>query len=437
MKRTFCLLLALITAASILHSGEKSEWTLEEVFGQVLRENETVLSALREVDKAEAIHRSAYSRLIPSAAFNASLTRYGEELEIDLGEQGTFEVIPRTDWNYSINVRQILYAGGRPRRGLKYAANLETLSKKYVIRIKQQILLEVAAAYIGILTAEENLEITQKGRELAARQLKTAQSLFRAGEAARTSVLKAEVAMAGAERNIILAENLRAKAREYFSTLTHVRGDYTLKPVDERDLPEGSVESLVDRALKHREEMEMVGLERLNAELNERIRKGERFPVLTADFNYIRQKSEFPSDGWYNFVIGFSIPIFDGGVISSRVEIARQEKAQVLLRQSALEKRIRNEVTIAFLDLQDILRALKVVETEVALAGRHYEDMKNLYAAGEATDLDILDAERTLINAEKVFSILRNDRILANLKLRDSMGIFARDRIQEDQHEEP
>jgi outer membrane protein len=437
MKKTICLLLLLAAAAVMIGGEEKSEWTLREVFRKVLRENETVLSAIREIEKAKAVHRGAYSQLIPSADFYASLTRYGKGLAIDLGDQGSFEVIPKTDWNYAVNVRQILFAGGRPIRGLKYASNLETLSEKTVIRLKQQILLETASAYIMILTADENLAIARKGYELSARQLKTSESLFRAGEAARTSVLRAEVAQSAAERNIILAENIGAKARDYFSTLTNIRGDYSLMPVEVQAFEETDLDALISRALLHREEMEMIRLELKNAELNEKIKRGERYPVLTADFNYIRQKSEFPSTSWYNFVLGFSIPIFDGGEISSRIEIARQEKEQVLLHQSELEKNIRNEVTNAFLNLQDIIRALEVLETEVTLAGRDYEDTKHLFAAGEATDLDILYAERTMIDAEREFAILKNDRILANLLLQDSIGTFARDLIQEDPHEEP
>ena len=437
MKKTVFLFLGLLAAVSLLPGEEKKAWTLPQIFTRVLQENETVLSAVKEIEKARVVHRSAYSRLIPSANFSAGLTRYGEELTIDLGEDGSFEVIPQTDWTYGVHVRQILYAGGRPRRGLKYAANLEKLSRKSFVRVRQEVLLQVAAAYIEILKAMEDLEISRKSHEMSARRLITAESLFRAGETARTAVLRAKVSVAGAERDIILSENFLAKAREYFSLLTSLRGDYELTPIEEPELPEKSLEELIRLAARHREEMEMIRLELLNTDLNIRIRKGERFPVLTADFNYIRQKSEFPADRWYNFVIGFSVPIFDGGVTASRVEIARQEKEQVVLRKSELEKSIRSEVTDAFLNLQDVLRALDVVASEVAFAGLNYEDTKNMYSVGEATSLDMLDAEKSLINAERLSSILKNDRILANFSLQNSTGIFARDRIQEGNHNAP
>ena len=432
MKKLVMLFVSFSLFFPPLMGEEKGEWTLEQVFSKVLRENEFVLSAEREVDIARAVRRGAYSAVVPNANFAARLTRYGERQAFDLGEGDSFEIIPQTDWNYIVNVRQVLFAGGRTWRALKYTGNLEEMAERSNLRVRQDVLLLVSAAYLAIIKAQENLEISRKSYELAQRQLRTASSLFRAGESIRTSVLRAEVNVSRSERDIIVSQNRLNKAREDFATISNIRGEYILSPIETRAVPEGDIEELVSRAMENREEMEMITLQLTNADLNVKIQRGERFPVLTADFNYVRQKSDFPTSSWYNFVLGFSIPVFDGGEIGAKVEVAKQEKAQVLLEKSALEKRIREEVTLAYLDLQDILRAIEVLETEVELSRLSYEDISRLFAAGEATDLDILEADRSMINAERLLAILLNDRILANFSLQNSIGIFARDQIEEE-----
>ena len=59
MKKTVFLFLALLAAVSLLHGEEKKAWDLQQVFTTVLQENEIVLSAAAEIEKARAVHRSA------------------------------------------------------------------------------------------------------------------------------------------------------------------------------------------------------------------------------------------------------------------------------------------------------------------------------------------------------------------------------------------
>jgi outer membrane protein TolC len=59
--------------------------TLEQIFRTVLSDNETIGRAWAEVAKAEAVHKGAWSQVIPSLTFSGSLTRYDEAQSLDFG----------------------------------------------------------------------------------------------------------------------------------------------------------------------------------------------------------------------------------------------------------------------------------------------------------------------------------------------------------------
>jgi outer membrane protein len=430
-RRTLAALLLLMPLICLPLAAADDSYTLEQVFRKVLSDNETIGRAWAEVAKAEATHKGAWSQVIPSLTFSGSMTRYDEAQELDFGEDEagnpqTFEIIPETDWSYMLNLRQVLYAGGRPRRALKYTDNLRGLSRQGLEQARQQVLLAVAAGFTGILKAESDIELARTDMELAARQKEVAQALFDAGETVRASVLRAELAVVSAERALIEAENRLERERVNFTVLTGISGDIRLvqpeTPAPDLDNPE----AMIERALTTRPEIAAVDLQIKNAELMVEIARGEMLPTLFADVNYIHQKATFPTDQWFSGVLSLSLPIFDGGLALSHKREAEQGEIQARLSRSELVKQVRSEVVQARLNVLDLLKVRRVVQEQARLARQTYEDIERIYAVGEATDLDLLEARRTLIESERMLNNIENELVLAGCALDVSMGTLAR-----------
>jgi outer membrane protein len=408
-----------------------ASYTLEQVFRKVLSDNETIGRAWAEVAKAEAVHSGAWSQVIPSLTFSGSMTRYDKAQELDFGEDEegnptSFEIIPENDWAYMFNLRQVLYAGGRPRRALKYTDNLRDLSQQGLEQVRQQVMLAVAAGFTEILKAKNDIRLANTDMELATRQRQVAQSLFDAGEAVRVSVLRAQLAMVSAERKLIKAENRLERGRASFTALTAIGGDFTLikPPTPSPDLSDQ--EELITQALATRPEIRAVDLEIRNAELMVEIARGEWLPTLFADVNYIRQKAAFPTDQWWSGVLSLSLPIFDGGLALSHKREAEQDQIQAELKRDQLVRYVRSEVIQTRLTTLDLQKVYRVIEEQVALATLTFEDIDKIYAVGEATDLDVLEARRTLIESERMLNDVENDMILAACALELSLGTLGR-----------
>jgi outer membrane protein len=183
---------------------------------------------------------------------------------------------------------------------------------------------------------------------------------------------------------------------------------------------------MIERALTTRPEIAAVDLQIKNAELMVEIARGEMLPTLFADVNYIHQKATFPTDQWFSGVLSLSLPIFDGGLALSHKREAEQGEIQARLSRSELVKQVRSEVVQARLNVLDLLKVRRVVQEQARLARQTYEDIERIYAVGEATDLDLLEARRTLIESERMLNNIENELVLAGCALDVSMGTLAR-----------
>jgi multidrug efflux system outer membrane protein len=116
------------------------------------------------------------------------------------------------------------------------------------------------------------------------------------------------------------------------------------------------------------------------------------------------------------------VPLFQGGALDANVDVARAQYEQSLASY-------RQTVLVAFQEVEDALSTLTVLarQTEAqervvqssreatALARRRYEE-------GLASMLDLVDAQRSLLVAQRGANLIYRDRLLASVLLVRAMG---------------
>ncbi|MBT0670929.1 TolC family outer membrane protein [Novosphingobium profundi] len=95
---------------------------------------------------------------------------------------------------------------------------------------QQQLVLRVAQAYFGVLSAEDSLTATRRQYEAAEEQRKSAQARFDAGRARITDVREAEARRDQSKVASIAAETDLALARAQFGELTGLSGEGLERP---------------------------------------------------------------------------------------------------------------------------------------------------------------------------------------------------------------
>jgi outer membrane protein len=432
MTRKFLLpLIILLVALPAAGQEEGPLLDLEHVLRAALGTNEQIALAGEEVGKSELLRRMAWSAVIPSASFSGSVIRNDKAQTIDFTipgmeseSGGGFTITPLYDWSASLTVSQALYVGGRDLKALKLSGVNIGLSMDNLDTAKRETLLAVAASYAVVVKAQRNLEISREALDLAKRQLRQAEVLFKAGEAVRTSVLRAESGVAAAELQVISSENDLAKAKEDLAVLCGIKPPFRLKEIDQvPTLPASEVDELVEIGLSERSELRAVEKQLEMADLNIGIAAGEKLPTVFLNFNYTRQRAAFPASAFWRLILNVSVPIFDGGASTVNKATAQANYRQAVLQRQLLRKQVGAEITRAYLDLTSVRKALQSANKQVEVTRRAYEDIERFYKVGEATDLDVQDGRQQLIVAERTLANLTTDEVLAVFNLRKSLGL--------------
>lgn len=417
-------LMALPAAAQ--DEGEGPLLDLETVLREALGTNEIIAQATEELEKSRLLRRLAWTAIIPSANFSFAGTRNNEETAFAFSETERFTITPLYDWNVSFDVSQPLYLGGRSFKTLSQSGINIGLNEDNLDTSERDTLFQVAAAYVQVVKAQRDLDIAVESLDLAKRQLRQAEVLFRAGEAIRTSVLRAESGVAAAEVAVISSRNMMDRAKEDLAVLCGIEPPFRLEPIeDEPGLPAQDLSALVDFGLGSRSELRAAEKQIEIADLEIGKAFGEKLPSVFLNFNYTKQKANFPSDKFWKLILSVSVPVFDGGSSTVNRATAEANHRQALLQRQLLRKQVRAEIAQAYLDYTSAREALTASRKLVETARQAYEDIERFHKVGEATDLDVQDARQQLIEAELTLSNLTSDKLLALFNLRRQLGIAA------------
>ncbi len=280
------------------------------------------------------------------------------------------------------------------------------------------------------LDAEEALLArTVVGREEA---LKLVQRRFSTGDIGELDVARADAELATARSERIDVARRRAVLEHALATLLgKAPSGFTLPatPLQAADLrvPPGLPSALLERR------PDVAAAERAMAAANARIgvARAAFFPQLqlTGGFGFeshdLGDLLKWSSRTWLlGPLVGtaLSLPIFDGGARSAGVKQAR----------AAYEENVANyreAVLVAFREVEDNLSDLrlladqsKVQDDAVRASTRAAQLSRTRYNAGSVNYLDVIDAERNMLSAQRVAVQLSGGRVNATVGLVKALG---------------
>ena len=192
-------------------AGSDGIWSLQEAVNYAKTNNLNVRqsSLNRDLDRADLIQSRA-SRL-PSLNANGNYSFNTGSFQ----DPVTFSLLTqnaRTS-NISINATLPLFAGFQQVNQIKQnSLNLEASEQDY-LSAQNDITIQIVTAYLNILFANEQMNVSDLQRNLTREQLKRTNTLFKAGSVAENAVLDIESQLATDELNYITAQNQRDISR--------------------------------------------------------------------------------------------------------------------------------------------------------------------------------------------------------------------------------
>jgi outer membrane protein len=430
-----CLLLQPSPAAS---GDDATPLTLAEAVRISLERHPDIGKARATADALKGKIREVRSAAFPDVSIGANAMRWRDPSLLNASGLDKFPEelrnalvpSPVSIFDYSISVKQPLYTAGKVGTALRLASIESEGSEIEIDRAKQNLALEVARAFYGLLWAERYEKLVVETQEQKTRHAGMAQLRFRNGVATEVDVLRSEVAVANGLPDLVRARNAIKQARALLNyylgrpvdSPTRIAGEFEQASWDEADL-----EALTKEATRRRPELLRLRIaERSSAAQLELARAESRMRVdFSGAYGIV---SRLPSNllnplyARWNAGVNFTLPVFDGFRRSGLVWQATASGHAAKLEREKTEQQVGLSVQQGLDDLTAAREAVTAARANLRQAERVLEMMQANYQHGAATTLDVADAQTALAVART--NLLRGlyDCAVARAGLRWTLG---------------
>ncbi|WP_236146351.1 TolC family protein [Leptolyngbya iicbica] len=407
--------------------------SLDDALALSYRNNPDLQVALLELERSESALREAQAANFPTLSINGTIqgqnTTSGGDTQLVPTPGGGFtfesETTEELGVSYSTQAELVynLFSSGRRSASIAAAAEQVQLALLEVERRREELRLATASEYYDLQAAIEAIRISQAFLTEAERNLQDTTLREEVGVGTRFDVLRAEVQVANARQDLVNAERSRQVAQRALARRLNVPPSLTITtvPVDIAGEWPLSLEESIVLAYQNRAELEQQLTQRDVNELLRRVELAALGPQVNLFANYsisdfFNQEDRFSDN--YAFGARVSWTIFEGGAAQAR---ARQRELDAEIAERNFEETrntVRLGVESAYYNLQSNQTNIGTARLAVTQAQEALDLAILRFDAGVGTQLDILNAQSELTNAEVnlVQAIVGYNRSLAELE---------------------
>ncbi len=428
MKKNSCISFVFIVLFGLSTQAQSKKWTLEECIKYAIQNNISIKQTELDTKTAEIDKKGAIGNFLPSLNANAS-----HSWNIGLNQDITTGLLRNQTTQFTsagANVGIDIYKGLQNQNTLR-KANLSIVAAKYqLLKMQEDIALNVANAFLQVLFNKENLKVQQQQLAINQKQYSRSEELVKAGSVPRGDLLDIKATVASNNQNVINAENTLLISKLSLAQLLQLNEFDSFDVVDGTDIKDENnimaqtPTSIYEKAKESRTELKIAKTNLEIAEKNVAIAKGAFQPTLQGFYsfnsrvsyadvpafdssgNIIGTKSpspfftQFSDNKGQSFGAQLSIPIFNGFSSKNNLERTKVnlEKSKIALEQKDLD--LQRNVYTAFTDAKGALNAHE--SSIVALEARQeaYNYAKEKYAVGLMNSFDFNQSQTLLTNAQ-------------------------------------
>jgi len=312
-----------------------------------------------------------------------------------------------------------LYTGGRLEAQVALAEANVRGARAVLERSKQQLVFQVHQAYLQLLLARENEAASRRAVAAAEESVRVARARLAAGAAAPFDVLQAEVSLASAQQGLARAQAQVGTAQAALAALVALPLDTVIEPTDPlQPRPvEGALEDWVQRALRHRPELEELRARAQAARASIDLARSGGKPnvALAAQYDWSGPSSSLASS--WSVTLAVTLSLHDGGITLQRVREAELRLEQLAALESQTRQRVELEVRQAWWNLQQATPELVAAQRAVEQAREALRIARVRFEAGVGTSLELVSAQAQLAQAEVGLGAARFNQNFARLQL--------------------
>ena len=394
---------------------------LSQLVDMALKDSPDRLIAEAKIAEARGIYRTARSSLFPQIGASGSAGRE------DTGSNAVS--YPDSFYDAGFDASFELDVFGKNRNNTRAAdAQIRAREAQYH-DVSLTLVAEVTRAYIAYRAAQRQTEIAEKNLLSQEKTLSLIEDLNRLGDAPKLDVERAANLVNTTRASLPEFERLATNARLSLSVLTGAMPEAIQNIAkDKAAIPGSNIQPVLmapAEVLTLRPDIQAAIAE---LEANSALRAAtiaELFPSLTlSGFFGVADNALLSSVTPWNVALGAAVSLLDFGRIEGRIDAAkaREKQAYEQYRKTVLAAVV--EVETALNDYASINTKSLSLKKAYDSADKALELSQLLYKEGEISFLDVLDAQRTVNDAEAALVSAEAAKAESLTRLFKSLGVY-------------
>ncbi|KRD08069.1 transporter [Flavobacterium sp. Root901] len=423
------LVFALLFGFGIVGHAQTKQWTLEECVRYALDNNITIKLSELDVKTANIDKRGALGSYLPTVNGNAS-----HSWNIGLNVNPVTNIATTQTTQYSslgVNANVDIYKGLQNQNAYRRATLSIIASKYQLLKMQEDISLNVANAFLQILSNKEDLKIKKEQLTIDEKRYARSEEMVNAGTIPRGDLFDLKATVATDKQNITVSENNLLISKLSLAQLLQLKefADFDVvddtNATDENNIMAQTPIDIYNKAKETRTELKLAQTNLEIAEKNVAIAKGAYQPTLRGFYQFSTSASysdrligtdpvtkqpiyagpdpvftQFSDNKGHNFGFQLSVPIFNGFSAKNNVERNKVslEKSKIDLEQKSLD--LQRNVYTAFTDAKGALNTYESATVTLEARQQAYNYAKEKYDVGLMNSFDFTQAQTLLTNAQ-------------------------------------
>lgn len=376
-------------------------FSLKQTIEVAIKVNLGLKSSKDETDAALAVKNAKRTNFLPALSAAYQYDRIDEESSI-----GNIIAGPKEEYTFITSFNQPIFTGFSLTRQYDIAGLGLDLSKINETLKRQDIILDAKKTYFQLLQAQKLHNIAKETVVQIRSQEEVANNFYQVGMSPLNELLQAQVELANAKQERIVAKNNLENAEANFNTLLRrpINASVLIKDILEYSPFEETLDYCLSAAKTNRLEIKVADLELEIAEKEVQLTKKDYYPSIGLQGNYYKRGTEwdvdggegiYDPDGW-QITAAATWKFWEWGRTSYNVKEKLSRVSQAELRKNELLDNIWMEVKKTYLRTQEAEKAIITVEKAIEQAKENFRINQERYKEQVATSTDVLDAQTLL-----------------------------------------
>jgi outer membrane protein len=295
------------------------------------------------------------------------------------------------------------------------------------------LMVRTTDAYFAVLRAADLVRVAEALQLANERQLEQSRQRFEVGLVAITDVNESQAAYDRSRADVISAKNALNNAWE---ALRRIVGPISvpLARLGEKlplSTPEpNDIDQWAQTALENNYGIVAAREQAESAEKSIDIERSGHLPTLDlqAGYDLARTDAEFGADRDTGFVsLNINVPLYQGGLVTSRTRQAGYDFRAAQDRLDQVRREVVNNVKDAFRGIISSISDVQARQAAIVSARSALESTQAGLDVGTRTQVDVLNAQRNLFQAEFDYLDARYNYILNGVRLHQATSTLTRD----------